>query len=342
MHLTIRLNRLSTLLASTAALTLFAAAPAALHAQQSSGTAQPLAPISLKSTLIAPLDLSSSSNEDQNYTSSTGAVETARAEGFSFDGAQPPPRRRYGRPNYADSHTNADGSSKYTFMAGGGFTLPTGGTHNYASPGWKIQVGAGRNFNRTLGVMLQFDYDKFGINTATLTHQLDTYDTLCNLDPTCTQPLTQLGGNIHDWSFSVDPIVNFYTSDTFGAYVTGGVGFYHKYTQFTTPAIGEYCDPYYGCYQYQANQPVDWYTSNAFGANGGFGLTYKLSRWANQRLYVEARYVWTDNNPKPCYDGTGTNVNNCNSTPPSSTYLNVFPQASARTTYIPVTFGIRF
>jgi hypothetical protein len=338
MHMTIILNRLSTILASTAALAFFTAAPAAMHGQQSSGTAQSLAPISLKSTLIAPLDLSSSSNDDLNYTSSTGAIETARAEGFSFDGGQPPPRRRYGRPNYSDSHTNADGSSKYAFMAGAGFTLPTGGTHSYASPGWKLQVGVGRNFNRTLGVMLQFDYDRFGMTTNTLNKQIALYNSFCtpqDQQNNICSPLTQLGGNIRDWSFTLDPIVNFYTSDTFGAYVTGGVGFYHKYTQFTTLSSGTCYDYYYGYYQCQANQPVDWYTSNAFGANGGLGFTYKLSRWANQRLYVEARYVWTDNKPRPYFDGTS-------GTPPSPNYSNVFPQASARTTYIPVTFGIRF
>lgn len=329
MHMTIGLNRLSAGIARTAAIAIFATATLGLSAQQSAGSEQPLPPVSLKSTLIAPLDLTSSSNSDDlSYTSSTGTVETAKAEGFSFGarGDQPPPRRRYGRPNYSDSHTNPDGSSKYTFMVGGGFTLPTGGTHNYASPGWKIQVGAGRNFNQTLGVILQFDYDKFDITTSTLRKQLALYNNLCG--GSC--GFGSLSGNIHDWSFTLDPILNYYTSDTFGAYVTGGVGFYHKYTQFTIPSVGTYCDPYYGCYQYQANQPVDWYTSNAFGANAGFGFTYKLSRWANQRLYAEARYVWTDNKPRP-YDVSGR-----------TSYFNAFPQASARTTWIPVTFGIRF
>ena len=338
MHMTIGLNRLSAGLARTAAIAVFATATLGLSAQQSAGSApqsagsaQTLPPVSLKSTLIAPLDLTSSSNSDSddvNYTSSTGAVETAKAEGFSFGARadQPPPRRRYGRPNYSDSHTNPDGSSKYTFLAGGGFTLPTGGTHNYASPGWKIQVGAGRNFNQTLGVILQFDYDKFGMTTSALRRQLALYNNLCGGD--C--GFGSLSGNVRDWSFTLGPILNYYTSDTFGAYVTGGVGFYHKYTQFTIPTVGQYCDPYYGCYQYQANQPVDWYTSNAFGANAGFGFTYKLSRWANQRLYAEARYVWTDNKPRP-FDVSG-----------KTSYFNAFPQASARTTWVPVTFGIRF
>lgn len=324
------MNRLPAILASTAVLTFLTLTPTAIHAQQPAGptpaTINPAQPaINLKTSLIAPLDLSSSSNDDLSYSTNTGAVETAKAEGFSFGAGamQPPPRRRYGRPNYADSHTNADGSSKYSFYAGGGFTLPTGGTHNYASPGWNLQVGGGRNFSQTLGVMLEFDYAHFGMQNKTLTNQINLYNDLG-------AGLTQLGGNIHDWSITLDPIVNYYTSDTFGAYVIGGVGFYHKYTQFTTPGVATYCDPYYGCYQYQANQPVDWYTSNAFGVNGGIGFTYKLSRWANQRLYVEARYVWTDNKPRP-FDVSGT-----------TNYFNAFPQASARTTFIPVTFGIRF
>jgi len=347
MHMTIQLNRLSTLLTHTAALGFFTIAAVTVHAQQPATAAPSLSPISLKASLAAPLDQASSSSsstfDDYNYNSSTGTVETARAEGFALlpGEGQPPPRRRYGRPNYSDSHTNPDGSRKYTFMVGGGFNLPFGGTHNYASPGWTFQVGGGRNFNKTLGVLLQFDYNKMGVQTNTLNNQLQIYNNLGATDQNG-DPLTQLGGYIHDWSFTLDPIVNFYTSDSWGAYVTGGAGFYHKVTAFTIPVISEYYDPYYGPIEYQANQPIDVYVSNAFGANAGFGVTYKLSRWAGERLYAEARYVWTDNSPRPCYDGTGTNINNCNSTPLNSTYFNVFPQGSARTTYIPVTFGIRF
>ncbi|MDW5264894.1 MAG: outer membrane beta-barrel protein [Edaphobacter sp.] len=324
-------NHLSTLLLRTAALGVFtAAATLGLQAQQPAIAAAPAQPaLNLQASLIAPLDLASSSSSSSSSDSDTAAP----IESFDMSTAaalQPPPRRRYRRPNYTDSHTNPDGSNKYTFMVGGGFILPSGGTHNYASPGWKFQVGGGRNFNKTLGVLLQFDYDKLGIQTHTLNSQLALYNDLGAQDPTTGGSLTQLNGYIHDWSFSLDPIVNYYTSDTWGAYVTGGIGFYHKATVFTTPAIGEYCDPYYGCYTYQANQPIDTYNSNAFGVNGGFGFTYKLSRWSGTRLYGEARYVWTDNKPRP-YDVSG-----------QTSYFNAFPQASARTTYIPVTFGIRF
>jgi hypothetical protein len=329
MHMTSSKNRLSTLFLRTAALGVFtAAATLGLEAQPAPAAAALVQPaLNLQASLMAPLDLASSSS-----SSSSSDTDASASEHFDMSpeaAMQPPPRRRYRRPNYSDSHTNPDGSNKYAFMVGGGFTMPTGGTHSYASPGWKFQVGGGRNFNKTLGVLVQFDYDKLGIQTKTLNQQLALYNSLGAQDQNG-NPLSSLGGYIHDWSFSLDPIVNYYTSDTWGAYVTGGIGFYHKATVFTTPATGQYCDYFYGCYTYQANQPIDTYNSNAFGVNGGFGFTYKLSRWSGTRLYGEARYVWTDNQPRH-FDVSAT-----------SSYFNAFPQASARTTYIPVTFGIRF
>lgn len=328
MHTMTSRNRLNSILGRTAAITfLFAAGTFGLHAQQSAGTAPSLPPVSLKATLAAPLDLSAP--EDLKYSSSTGSAELASIESFDLSGGagQPPPRRRYGRPNYSDSHTNADGSAKYTFFVGGGFTLPVGGSHSYLTTSYDFQAGAGRNFNKTFGVNVQFDWANFGFQTATLNKQLVIYNSTCVGG--C--GLNQLGGTSHDWSFTIGPIANFYSSDTFGAYAVGGAGFYHKTANFTIPSVGVYCDPYYGCYQYAANQSIDKYTSNAVGFNGGFGFTYRPSRFAGERFYAEGRYVFVNNQPRPYSEGTS-----------ASSYYNVFPQNSAKTTYIPVTFGIRF
>ena len=144
-------------------------------------------------------------------------------------------------------------------------------------------------------------------------------------------PLTRLNGSSHLWSFTLNPIYHIGSSEKFGSYVVAGVGFYHKTADITTPSVGVAYDPYYGYYQYAANTSVDKYTSNAVGVNAGVGFTYKLSRFANQQLYGEARYVFVDNQPRPYSEGTAT-----------STYYNVLPQNSARTTYIPVKFGLRF
>jgi hypothetical protein len=324
MHKMIR-SRRSSILGRTAAVTLFAAAGTiALHAQQSAGTASSLPSINLKASLAAPLDLSTP--DDLKYSSSTGSDEMTNAETFNLGSDdQPPPRRRYGRPNYNDSRTNSDGSAKYTFYVGGGFTLPVGGTHNYLATSYDFQGGVGRNFNKTFGVNAEFDWDNFGFQTATLNNQLAIYNS-----PPLNADFNQLGGTSHVWSFTLDPIMNFYSSDTLGAYVIGGVGFYHKTANFTIPALGEVCY-IYGCYTYQANQTIDKYTSNAFGVNGGIGMTYKFSRFAGEKFYVEARYIYTANSPRAFSYGDA-NGNN----------FNVFPQNSAKTTFIPVTFGIRF
>jgi len=333
MYTTIRKNRLSTFIGRTAAVTfLSAAGTLGLHAQQSTGTVPSLPPINLKAILVAPLDLSTP--DDLKYSSSIGTVDIANAEDFSIGNSedQPPPRRRYSRPNYSDSRTNPDGSEKYTFFGGGGFTLPVGGSHNYLATSYDIQAGAGRNFNKKFGVNVQFDWDNFGFQTATLNNLLAIYNgPPLFFEDQNGNPLSQLGGSSHVWSFTAGPIYHFYDADNWGAYVTGGGGFYHKTANFTTPAIGQECDIFGNCFLFQSNQTVDKYTSNAFGINGGVGFTYKLSRWAGERLYVEARYVYTFNSARTFSFGDA-NLNG----------LNVFPQNSAKTSFIPVTFGIRF
>ncbi len=113
MHTTINRNRLATFMNRIAAVTFLAAAGTlGLHAQQSSGTASSLPPVSLKASLAAPLDLSTP--DDLKYSSSVGSDEMASAESFNLSSSadQPPPRRKYSRPNYNDSRTNSDGSAK--------------------------------------------------------------------------------------------------------------------------------------------------------------------------------------------------------------------------------------
>lgn len=330
MHTTINRNRHANFMSRIAAVTFLAAAGTlGLNAQQSAGTAPSLPPISLKASLAAPLDLSTP--DDLKYSSSVGSDEMANAETFNLSSSadQPPPRRKYSRPNYNDSRTNSDGSAKYNFIVGAGFTLPVGGSHNYLATSYQIQAAAARNFNKTFGVQVEFDWSNFGFQTSTLNKQLAIYNAL-NLSAGAPL-LPQLGGTSHIWSFSLDPVANFYSSDTFGAYAIGGVGFYHKTANFTIPVIGVQCDPFFGCFQFQANQTIDKYTSNAFGVNAGLGLTYKFSRFAGERFFVEGRYVYTFNSPRPFSLGDA-----------KGNGFNVFPQNSAKTGFIPVTFGIRF
>jgi len=278
-------------------------------------------------------------NYSSSYSDVAQPVDLASAGSvmdFAGAGIQPPPRRRYGRPRYNDRSHNPDGSSKWTGEVGVGFTLPTGDTYHYFNTSWGFGVGFGRQFSKKFAVPVQFDYDHFGVNGLTLQNQLALYDEGCSATSSC---LTTVDGNNHIWSFTVDPTYTFLEGDKVGVYVVGGVGYYHKVTNFTTPETGEEC--YYYCYTVQENAVIDHYSSNAPGFSGGLGLTYKFSRFADERFFVEARYVYLVNSQRYGYV-YANNSNGYTTTGTNPDPNNLFPANSNRTSYIPIKFGIRF
>jgi hypothetical protein len=208
-------------------------------------------------------------------------------------------RARYGRPRYRGANTNADGSSKYTFFAGVGLSQPVGNTWHYLTPSYAFQT---------------YIYN-YGVPTS--------------------EQLSGLDGTSHVWSFSIDPTYTFLQGEKWGAYGVAGVGFFHKTANFTIPATGEYCDLYYGCYAYTANETIDKYTSNAPGVDGGLGLTYKFSRFSNERFYAEVRYVVVlDSQRKGITVATAASA--------TAATTDYYPANSNRTTYFPIKFGVRF
>ena len=289
----------------------------ALHAPNASGEAG----VSSSSSSVASGDLLALAAAPANLVAADGSL-------------QPPPyrRRRYGAPSYSDKMHNADGSNRLAFMAGGGFTVPVGSaSSDYLNTSWDIEAGGGINFSKKLGVLLQFDWDNFGLPGNVLGNQQALYTSLTG---DTTGIFTGLDGHTHVWSFTLNPTLNFYQGDKIGAYAVVGGGFYHKVTDFTIPTQGTGYSPYYGYYTYTANQTIDDYTSNAAGVQGGVGMTYKFSRFANERFFAEARFVHTFNQARagdPTVTGASTGTAN-----------NLYPPNSNETSYIPITFGIRF
>jgi Outer membrane protein beta-barrel domain len=324
MHLT-KWNSLVAALVRTAAVTLFStAATLCLHAQALAP--QPGKAVNLKSQLMAPVDLTKP--DDLSYSSSVGVEETASAENFAFrTGAdQPPPHRTYSRrTNYSDKTHNADGSNKYTFAAGGGFDVPAGSSAEELGVSWRFQAAGGYNFNKKFGVLLEYDYDKFSLTGGNLNRQYLRYVSL-GLKDQNGRPVSFAGldGNAHVWSITLNPMYTFYQSDAMGAYVIGGGGFYRKLTNFTLPQAGVYCDFFGFCYTFTQNQTFDHYSNNAGGFNGGIGFTYRFSRFASEKLYGEARYVWVANSQST--DSIG----------------GLYPENNKRTGYFPISFGIRW
>ena len=308
--------------------------PATEQTQPTASSSHPA--LDLRAYISAPFNLASA--EDSSSSSSSSIADAASSDeaaiterlshlSLASDSNQPPPRRPYSQPRYADSRHNADGSNKWGFQVGAGFNLPVGVSHGVFTTGFDFQAGGGRFFSKKFGVQADFDWHSFGIDGGVLTNLLTLYNSTC--PGGC--GLTSLGGSSHVWSFTVNPIYTFYQGEKLGSYVRGGVGFYHKTSNFTIPSIGVYCDPFYGCFQYAANQTIDKYTSNAFGVEGGVGFTYRPSRFAGESFYAEARYIFVDNKARPFSLGNS-----------NSNYFNVFPQNSDKTTLIPITFGLRF
>ena len=293
-------------------------------------TAAQLVALPTNNFSVDHLDLAQVAGVGYSSSAAPGDVDVNEAATLDLKGIpdlQPPPRRRYGRPRYNDSSHNPDGSNKYTFIAGVGFTLPTGNLHKYNSPSYSFQVGAGRNFNKNLGVLVQFDWDNFGLQGSNVNNELALY----NL---AGAGLDSLSGSTHIWSFTLDPVYNIRSGEGLGAYVTAGVGFYHKVTTFTTPQTG-LAETVFGIEEIEYNGEFDHYTSNAVGVNAGFGLTYKPSRFANERFYAEARYVYVDNSQRQGYT-----IANANTT----TYqgYDFYPANGNKSEYIPIKFGVRF
>jgi hypothetical protein len=273
---------------------------------------------------------SSSADEDAGVPAMEASVVPTTpnfAEMMQYGGGQ---RQRYGRPRYRGNNTNADGSSKWIFFGGAGLSQPIGNTWHYLTPSYGFQVGGGRQFNKHFAVPIQFDYDHFGFTGQTLNNQTAIYDDLFGTSVVA----GLLDGSSHVWSFTVDPTYTFYSGDKWGAYAVVGVGFYHKTATFTLPETEEF-DDFGFIEEFEANEPIDSYTSNAPGFNGGFGLTYKFSHFSGERFYAEARYVFVDNSQRQ-----GITANTIGDI--TATTTNFYPANSNRTTYIPIKVGIRF
>ncbi len=326
-----RSSRMSGLAFGVIALATLVGAGTALQAQATQK------PSTLQTPAISTSDdalFSSSAAEDAPATTTEASVVPMTpkfAELMQYGGGQ---RQRYGRPRYRGSNTNADGSSKYIFYGGAGFTQPLGNTWHYLTPGYGLQIGGGRQFNHHFAVPIEFDFDHFSFSKQALANQGEVYFA----DPVASD--NGLDGSSHIWSFSVDPTYNLFGGDDhggWGSYVVAGVGFYHKVADFTIPEEEEYCDPFYGiCEPIEIQGTFDQYVSNAPGFSGGFGVTYKFSRFSNERLYGEVRYVFIDNSQRQGFTAADAEAND------AYTGNNFYPANSNRTTYIPVKFGIRF
>jgi len=172
--------------------------------------------------------------------------------------------------------------SHFSFDIGGGFTNPVGNTGRQLDEGWNIRGGAGFNFSQNVGALVQVDYNRWGINGATLNN------------------VGFPGGNVSVFSATLDPIVHLTPRGKFDLYLIGGGGLYRREQQFTQPTVTAFTayDPFFGFYTaaVPTTEVLSSYTVNKPGVNGGAGIAFG-SKW-HGKFFAEARYnrIFMSNN----------------------------------------------
>lgn len=166
---------------------------------------------------------------------------------------------------------------RLTVDFGGGLTPTLGSTTQRLTTGWNLQVGGGVNLNDKVGILAQFMYSGLGVNQSVI------------------QESGAPGATSNVWGISLDPIVRVKPKGRVGFYFIGGPGFYRRTINFTQPVLAQTLifDPFFGIYPitYQTNQTIASFSKNAFGLNGGMGVTFAVGQ-GGAKLFAEARYHW--------------------------------------------------
>src|ERR1700677_24586 len=196
---------------------------------------------------------------------------------------QYPNQGGYNRQTY-NTHHNDTLLDHLAIEAGGGFNVPAGNTGKWQSVGYTINLGGGWMFNNRIGVLAEYNFNNANIPQNTLSE------------------IGEPNGDVHVWSFGLDPIIYYKTSGHIGGYVTGGGGFYRKLTTFTEPVLAG--ENFFGFPIFE-NETLSHFSSNQGGLNIGTGVTFKPSTDGKLKLFAEARYVWVDA-PHSTTGGIGT------------------------------------
>ncbi|HEX4038690.1 MAG TPA: hypothetical protein VHX37_11585 [Acidobacteriaceae bacterium] len=283
--------------------------------------------VALGASLSAAAQTSLAANnspDGQGYSSSAVLSTDALlgdAPASPASAADPSPQYGGGRSNYPNYPNYQGRMSHIAFEGGAGFTAPIGNDTSFSqsginngdlSPseswGYNINVGAGWNFTKKFGTLLEYRFNR----ESMASDYLDAFSTVNGLSG------SGLGGNINTWSLTLDPVYYLPMGRKNGVYVTGGGGFYRKVTNFTEPACGE--DIYYG--YYCVSSTAYHFSSNQGGAEGGVGFYRKVfGQDSNAKFFAQVKYVWVDS-PKPGASNYG--------------------QGEGTESLLPITFGIRF
>jgi opacity protein-like surface antigen len=187
--------------------------------------------------------------------------------------------------------------SRWNVEVASGVAATTGAISDRLTSGWNINLGAGYYINRTLEIEGNFTFNDLGVSSQVLTS------------------LQVPDANARLMSLTAGPKVHFPIASNVNGYVMGGAGWYRRTVDFTQPTVGviDIVDPwwgYLGSAIVPANQVIGSVSDNAWGVNGGGGVSVALGQ-SGVDVFAEIRYHYAHMNP-------------------------------TTTSIVPITFGVRF
>jgi hypothetical protein len=169
----------------------------------------------------------------------------------------------------------------FIFSGSAGYSPLVGAIGSRLNNGWHTSVDAGYNFSSHFSTTLEYMYNGYGVSRRVL-DEAQVPD-----------------GNAHVWAITVNPKLRLgRLSSGFTPYVVGGLGYYRRTIEFTTPvAVPVFIfDPIFGVFDntfVSANQVLGNITRSGIGGSAGFGFEVKLGS-SGAKFFTEARYHYAD------------------------------------------------
>lgn len=168
---------------------------------------------------------------------------------------------------------------KYNFNIGGGVTFPKNTTGSITNTSGNFQVGGGVNFGKAIGFDGEFMWNNLPPKSSVIA---------LTGAPDGSARMNSLTGNM---------ILHSPEAHKFGVYGIGGIGWYHRSWELTTPSlsVGTVCVPSFVFFGAVCSNGIVSSTTtlgsgsnNGFGWNIGGGLTYRLGA-SHLKAFAEAR-----------------------------------------------------
>jgi Outer membrane protein beta-barrel domain len=176
--------------------------------------------------------------------------------------------------SFANLAAAQDEGHRWTANVGVGFTPLVGALDRRLDNGWNISFGGGYNFNRHFSLGGQIMYNGLGVSRGLL------------------QEVGVPDGNARVWAITAEPRFTFAAHHKVTPYVVGGVGYYRRVVEFTTPTIAAVTvfDPFFGFLPVVI--PADLVIGRVIrdGAGGNAGLGFEVPVGRGFKIYTEARY----------------------------------------------------